>query len=237
MPFIPHTDDDVRDMLAAIGARRHGRAVRRDSGGAALPSAHRHSDGRVRDADRPPDGRARRPRRAAAQLHRRRRLRPPRSGGGVGDRDARRVLQRVHAVPGRGEPGHAAAAVRIPVDDDEPDRHGRVERLALRRRDRAGRGLPDGGACEPKVEVGAHPAAGRVEPPLSGDRAGGRRQPEPRVRAAALRRERRPDDGRQPRQVPRRGHHRAGDPAAELLRHARGRGRAHRPCARSWACS
>ena len=49
---------------------------------------------------------------------------------------ARRVLQRLHAVPGRGEPGHAAADLRIPDDDGAPDRHGRLERLAVRRRAR-----------------------------------------------------------------------------------------------------
>ena len=168
-------------------------------------------------------------RRAAAQLHRRRRVRPPRAGGGVADRHARRVLQRLHALPGRGQPGHAAAAVRIPVDDGEPDGHGGLERLAVRRRHRACGGLPDGGAHAPQVEVAADPGAGRAEPDLPPGAAVGRGQPEPRVRAAALRPERRPHHGREPREVPRRGHHGARDPAAEFLRHARGRGRAHRP--------
>ena len=39
------------------------------------------------------------------------------------------------------------------------DRHAGVERLAVRRRHGAGRGLPDGGARQPQVEVGAHPDA------------------------------------------------------------------------------
>ncbi len=51
---------------------------------------------------------------ALAELHRRRRLRAPHSGGGVGDHHARRVLLGLYAVPGRGEPGHAAGALRIP---------------------------------------------------------------------------------------------------------------------------
>ncbi len=59
-------------------------------------------------ADHPADAGARRAGRALAQLHRRRRLRASHPGRGLADRHARRVLFRLHAVPGRGEPGHAA---------------------------------------------------------------------------------------------------------------------------------
>ena len=169
----------------------------------------------------------------AAQLHRRRRLRAPHPGGGVGDRDARRVLQRLHAVPGRGEPGHAAADLRIPDDDGEPDRHGRLERVALRRRLGARRSVPDGGARASQVEVAAHPGAGRVEPDLP--RGACTRSPATRASSSSCcpRPEGRPD-ARSPtlEKYRRRGHHRARDPAAEFLRRARGRRRAHRLGAR-----
>ncbi len=178
MPFIPHTADDVRDMLAAIGAPRHRGAVRRDPGRPARPRARRHPAGAHRNGDRPPDVGARGAGRPAAQLHRRRRLRAPHSGGGVGDRHARRVLQRLHAVPGRGEPGHAAAALRIPDDDGQPDRHAGLERVAVRRRLGAGRGRADGGARASQVEVAAHPGAGDGEPDVPQRAAGRRRRPE-----------------------------------------------------------
>ena len=104
-------------------------------------------------------------RRPAAQLHRRRRLRAPHPGAGLGARDARRDLQCLHAVPGRGEPGHAADHVRVPVHDRGPDGARRVERVALRRRLGARRGLPDGRARAPALEVRAHPGAGDASIP------------------------------------------------------------------------
>ena len=193
MPFIPHTADDIREMLAAIGAPdiealfdEIPAELRSRALDGIPPALSEMEIGRLMSE------RAAR-RRPAAQLHRRRRLRAPHAGGGLGDRDARRVLQRLHALPGRGEPGHAAAALRIPVDDGEPDGHGRLERLAVRRRHGARRGLPDGGARAPQVEVAAHPACRPRSTPTYRDvRAGGRGQPEARVRAAAVRSARRP---------------------------------------------
>ena len=52
----------------------------------------------------------------------------------------RRVLHRLHALPARGQPGHARSDLRVPDDDLRADRHGRLQRLPLRRRLGAGRG-------------------------------------------------------------------------------------------------
>ena len=131
MAFIPHTDADVAAMLA-----EHRRAAASRSCSTRSPQklriqrARGDPRGAERDADRAADERARARRRPAAELHRRRRLRAPHPGGGVGDRHARGVLQRLHALPGRGEPGHAAADLRVPEHDRAPHRHGRRERLA-----------------------------------------------------------------------------------------------------------
>ena len=75
-------------------------------------------------------------------------------GGGVYDalralrRRARhrhaRVLHGLHALPGGGEPGNAAGDLRVPDADREPHRHGRRQRVALRRRHRRRRGRPHG---------------------------------------------------------------------------------------------
>ena len=59
----------------------------------------------------------------------------------------RRVLHRLHPLPARNLPGHAAGHLRIPEPDRRPDRHGCVQRLALRWRHRRGRsGQP--GLCQ-----------------------------------------------------------------------------------------
>ncbi len=181
----PH--DAGRDRRAG-----HRRAVRGNSRRAACARIARRAARDDRDGDRPSYARARGARRPPAQFHRRRRLRAPYSVRGLGNRDARRVLQCVYAVPGRGEPGHAAAAVRVPDHDVEPDRPRYLERVALRRRVGSRRGLPHGRTRESPLEIATHPAAGGVEPDLPRCRARGRREPEPRVRTAALRPEGRP---------------------------------------------
>ena len=48
---------------------------------------------------------------------------------------ARRVPDRVHAVPARDEPGRAAGDLRVPDGDLRADRDGRLERVRLRRLD------------------------------------------------------------------------------------------------------
>ena len=66
-------------------------------------------------------------------------LRPLRAGGRRRDPRARRVPDRVHAVPARDEPGRAAGDLRVPDRDLRADRDGRLERVRLRRHD-GGRG-------------------------------------------------------------------------------------------------
>ena len=54
------------------------------------------------------------------------------------------VLHRVHALPARGQPGHAPEHLRVPDDDLRADRHGRRQRLDVRRRHRLRRGRAHG---------------------------------------------------------------------------------------------
>ena len=113
-----------------------------------------------------------------------RRVRAPHPGGRVADRDARRVLFVVYAVSGRGEPGHAATAVRIPVDDDVADRDGRDQREPLRRRVGARRGGVDGGA---RAQVGQARAGARDRASgVSRGRAHDRPRPEHRTRRSSV---------------------------------------------------
>jgi hypothetical protein len=151
------------------------RGARRPEGG--RPA--RRARGARRDGSAAADARTCRARRRPPQLHRRGGLRAPRPGGGVGNHHARRVLQRLHALPGRGQPGHAAAHLRVPVHDGGADRHGRVQRLALRRRFGPGRGRADGRARQPRLEVRAHPRAGHGQPGISPRGARHRPQPGP----------------------------------------------------------
>ena len=59
---------------------------------------------------------------------------------------ARRVRHRLHAVPARGEPGHAAGDLRVPDAGRRAARHGGRERQHVRRRHRDRRGGADGAA-------------------------------------------------------------------------------------------
>ena len=61
-------------------------------------------------------------------------------------RRPQRVLHRLHALPGRGQPGQPAGVLRVPDADHATDRHGRLERQPVRRRQRGGRGRADGHA-------------------------------------------------------------------------------------------
>ncbi len=117
MAFIPHTAADVAAMLAAIGVASIEDLFDEIPPQLRVQVARGRSRGAERDAGRAAHERARARRWRAAVLHRRRRLRAPHPRGGLGDHDARGVLQRLHALPGRGEPGHAAADLRIPDDD------------------------------------------------------------------------------------------------------------------------
>ena len=135
---------------------------------------------------------------------------------------ARRAPDRVHALPGRDEPGRAAGDLRVPDGDLRADRDGRLERLRLRRHDRRGRRVLRGqarhGPREGRPRRDARPAGAAGREDLRGRlRARGRR-------GAARRRHDRPRPGG------RGGRGRGGGalPAAELLRLPRARARARR---------
>ncbi len=131
MAFIPHTPADVEAMLATIG----------------VPSIEQLFDEipaslRVKSLDGVPVGlnemqigrlmseRARADGRPLC-FNRSWSVRASHSVCRVGHYDSRRVLQRLHAIPGGGEPGHAAAHLRISVDDGQPHRDGRFECLVV----------------------------------------------------------------------------------------------------------
>ena len=137
MPFIPHTPDDIADMLAVIGAPSIDELFDEIPAALKAKRSRRRSAGALRNGGRAAPHRTRRGRRPPAEFHRRGRVRAPYSRSGLGHRDARRILFGVHALSGGGKPGHVAADLRVPVDDLRPHRHGGRERLALRRRLRA----------------------------------------------------------------------------------------------------
>ncbi len=187
MPFIPHTPDDVARMLEVIGAQSIDDLFDEIPSALKIDGSIRGAAGAVRNGSRAAADRARRARWPAAEFHRRRRLRAPHSRAGVGHRHARGILFRLHALPGGGEPGHAAADLRISVHDVRADRHGGVERLSVRRRLGAGRGVPHGRAREPHVDLAAHSAAARRQSDLCAGRARDRLQSGHRFRCRGFR--------------------------------------------------
>ena len=98
-----------------------------------------------------------------------------------------RVLHCLHALPARGQPGHAAGDLRVPVDDLRADRHGCVERVDVRRRDRAGRSGIHGGRVTKRDRSCACPRftlSGRTRLPRTPRRAFSVRALDVRVRSA-----------------------------------------------------
>ncbi len=163
MPFIPHTPHDVATMLEAIGvapsktsSTRFPKELRAGELKHVPPGAARWTCSRCSPSA--PNATA------STVFPRRRQLRPPHSGRRLGRRAARRVPHRVHAVSGRSEPGHAAAHLRIPEHDDLADRHGRVERVGLRRRLRPRRSGADGGARQQEEQVAPRGEPDTVNP-------------------------------------------------------------------------
>ena len=71
------------------------------------------------------------------------RLPPLPAAGGRPDPAPRRVVHGLHAVPARGQPGHAPEHLRVPVAAGRADRPRCRLGLALRRRRGHGRGRPD----------------------------------------------------------------------------------------------
>ena len=79
--------------------------------------------------------------RPRAVVPRRRHLRPLRPGDRGHGALTRRAADGLHAVPARGQPGSAPGDLRVPDGDLRVDRHGRVERVRVRRHDSRGRRL------------------------------------------------------------------------------------------------
>ena len=147
-----------------------------------------------------------------ALVPRGRHLRPLRAGGRRRRPPARGAPDRVHAVPGRDEPGRAPGDLRVPDRDLRADGDGRVERVGVRRDDGRRRRLlrreARHGPLPRRARRDAEPAGapGR-EDVCAGLRPRGGRGPAPR---------RRDRSRRARRGCPRRGLRHL--PAAELLR-------------------
>ena len=156
-------DADASRVGVAVGRRRCstdipeasrlGRPLDLPDGHVASSSSQRHLD---ELAARDLDAVARR------ELPRRRLLRPLRAR-----RSSTRVvsqagvLHRVHALPARGQPGHAAGDLRVPVDDLRADRAWTSRNAShVRRRDRDGRG----GAAWPRTPRGRRTRRRRRRP-------------------------------------------------------------------------
>ena len=67
-----------------------------------------------------------------------------------------------------GQPGHPAGHLRIPDHDGEPDGARGLQRVALRRRVRPGRGGAHGGEVQPRVQIQARAGSPRPASPLPG---------------------------------------------------------------------
>ena len=173
MSFTPHTPEEIREMLAAIGVGSIGDLFR------PIPK-----ELRARSFDLPPgmsefEMMARLQEMAGAEpprrsVRRRRLLRPrhPRGGGPPGR--PCRVLHRLYPLPARMLPGDLAGALRVPDRHLPSDRPGSLQRLALRRRHGLGRGRHDGAAGHrPRSDYPGR----RGQPLPSGDRADLPRQP------------------------------------------------------------
>src|SRR3990172_7383797 len=151
MRYLPKSERDRKEMLAALGAASIGElfgcipAASRMSRPLDLPAALAEAENldllppRAAPAGgRPPPPAP--PRAAAAPS-------PPVPPGG-GGRPAlpRRVLHRLHALSSGDFPGDAPGHLRVPDDDVPAYRAGSRQRLDVRRLDRAARGGDDGAA-------------------------------------------------------------------------------------------
>ena len=131
---------------------------------------------------------------------------------------ARRVLHLLHALSAGDRAGHAAIDLRVSDDDLRADRHGRSERLDVRRLNRRRRGADDGRRASPAAAKGVSRQDGS-----SGVSRGhhdlravpGHAGRDLRLRQGRPRRSRRARDG------DRRRDRRRAHPVAQLLRHDR----------------
>ena len=117
-------------------------------------------------------------------LPRRRPLRPPFAGVRLAAPPARRVPDRLHALPARGLAGDAHGDLRVPVARRAPDRDGRRERLDVRGGLGVRRGGPDGRAPDEEEDEGRR-LAGRSTPSTGG--ASGRTSRTSRSRSSRFR--------------------------------------------------
>src|SRR3990167_577600 len=118
MPYIPHTDADIKRMLDTIGVNSIEDLfdeIPKDI--IAKPLQHVPTGKSEMETLRIMSDRASQDSGNLCFI-----------GAGMGNCSARRVLHRVHAVPGGSQPGHAAGYLRIPVDDRASDGDGCVER-------------------------------------------------------------------------------------------------------------
>ena len=148
MRYLPKSDSERREMLDSLRRRVRlkscSRICRKRCGSnRPLDLAPGISEYEIVDYFR---DRAARKRQRLRQFPGRRRLQPLPSGAGGYGGLARRVPDLVHAVSGRDLAGHADHHLRISDDDLPADRHGRGQRVDVRRLDRRARSGHDGGA-------------------------------------------------------------------------------------------
>ncbi len=153
MRYTPHTDEDRREMLAAIGVA-DGDDLFHD-----VPEAHRFPDLDL------PSGlselEARRHFERMAGRNATLATHPCFLGAGAYHHYTPAVVPHLlfrgeiytayTPVPARGRAGHPPDHLRVPDDDRGADRHGCGERLDVRRLHRRGRGGADGGAGQPRA--------------------------------------------------------------------------------------
>ena len=150
MSYGPHTPEDRARMLGAIGVRRCRRRSSPTSRSSCGPSPLRLDEPQSRArARRPPPG-PRRPQPDRPRLvPRGGRLSPLHAAGRRPDAPPRRVVHGLHAVPARGEPGHAPVDLRVRVADRRAARPRRRVGLPLRRRHGDRRGGADDLSARP----------------------------------------------------------------------------------------
>ena len=218
MPFIPHTADDVARMLEVIGAPsiedlfdEIPAALKAQPLDGVPPGLCEMDIARLVTERAAADGRLLNFIGAGAYEH--------------------HIPAPVWAIATRGEfysaytpyqaeasQGTLTADLRVPVDDLHSHGHGSRQRLAVRRCVLARRGLPDGRALQPRLDLAPHPHAAHRQPDLPQGRAVDHTASGDRARDCGLRACIGALVARCARGSRRRGLRRAGGATAELLR-------------------